>query len=114
MSENQPKICVVCGEDCSNSPRAKDKQGNYICKACADKRRGAEGGKKPAPKEEDLMTQMVRDALVDRGEPCPECSAPMSAGAVVCTRCGYNRETGKAASTRVSMLSKTKKKKGKK
>ncbi len=28
------KICVVCGQDCANTPRMKDTHGRYYCKAC--------------------------------------------------------------------------------
>lgn len=28
------KICVVCGQDCSDRPRVKDAQGRYACKTC--------------------------------------------------------------------------------
>src|SRR5437867_10526512 len=31
------KICVACGEDCSNRPRTKDAKGRYFCKPCYEK-----------------------------------------------------------------------------
>jgi hypothetical protein len=30
------KICVRCGEDCSNKARVKDKSGRYMCQPCLD------------------------------------------------------------------------------
>ncbi|MBM4108650.1 MAG: hypothetical protein FJ255_07530 [Phycisphaerae bacterium] len=34
----QAKICSRCGEDCSNKPRQKDRQGRYVCADCASTR----------------------------------------------------------------------------
>ena len=31
------KICVHCGEDCSDKPRVKDSHENYYCKTCHEK-----------------------------------------------------------------------------
>lgn len=28
------KVCVHCGEDCSEKPRVKDSHNNYYCKTC--------------------------------------------------------------------------------
>lgn len=34
MSATAPKICVVCGHDCSAKPRVKDHSGRYYCAEC--------------------------------------------------------------------------------
>lgn len=31
------KVCIACGQDCSNKPRSKDAQGRYTCKDCIDR-----------------------------------------------------------------------------
>ncbi len=31
------KVCVHCGEDCSEKPRIKDSHDNYYCKTCHEK-----------------------------------------------------------------------------
>ncbi|MEM9065123.1 MAG: hypothetical protein AAGB51_06490 [Planctomycetota bacterium] len=37
--EPDPKICVVCGEDCSDRPRLKNSSGRYACRSCISLRR---------------------------------------------------------------------------
>lgn len=110
------KICVVCGQDCSNRPRTKDSRGRYICGECAKKARSAKQPgvqKRKPPPAGDLMEELVAEAVAKQGDPCPECGQIMPAGAILCTRCGYNVQTGKSASTRVVRL-KEQKRKGKK
>lgn len=53
MSAHPPsveKICRICGEDCSNRPRTKDRKGRYYCRECykqASQRRAAAKAKQP-------------------------------------------------------------------
>ena len=47
-----PKICVICGEDCSNRPRTKDARGRYYCMACYEQQRQKQQAvQAPAPVE---------------------------------------------------------------
>jgi hypothetical protein len=110
-------MCIACGQDCSNKPRTKDGSGKYTCKECFDKaaaKRAAapppQAAPKPAPKlsrpaapiaaapgEDDVMAALLKDsAPTALTETCPSCGSGMTAGAVVCTICGYNKETGRA------------------
>jgi len=37
----EPKVCIVCGEDCSDRPRLKNSKGRYACRACIGAKREA-------------------------------------------------------------------------
>jgi len=89
------KICVVCGEDCSQRQRVRDAQGRYTCKECVEKRAAAKPAAVAAPAGVDAAM-----AGFDF-EPCPGCSAPLAAKAGVCMTCGYNKATGKQIKTKV-------------
>ncbi len=119
--EQRPgKVCVVCGQDCSGGPRVKDPHGRYFCRECYEraarrkKRREAEMAAVAPPPEEPLEAELIPEdedaGLGLFGElssaeggaavatvqeiPCPSCRHPMPAGAVLCMRCGYNRQLG--------------------
>lgn len=75
--------------------------------APAAKGRPAPAGKKPAPAKKSGEAQEAPgssgglDELFDQegiraieGTPCPSCGHPMKPGAVLCTQCGYNTQTG--------------------
>ena len=36
-ASSSEKVCVHCGEDCSDKPRVKDSHENYYCKTCHEK-----------------------------------------------------------------------------
>ena len=36
-ASSSEKVCVHCGEDCSDKPRVKDSHDNYYCKTCHEK-----------------------------------------------------------------------------
>ena len=36
-TSSSSKVCVHCGEDCSEKPRVKDSHDNYYCKTCHEK-----------------------------------------------------------------------------
>jgi hypothetical protein len=106
------KICVKCGTDCSNKPRTKDPQGRYTCKACFDalaaKAAAAKAAPKPKPAdpipiaEPDDAAVMARllESSPSLTEMCPSCGSGMPVGAVVCTICGYDKNTGRTATAR--------------
>lgn len=103
------KICVKCGIDVSGSPRSKDKQGRYWCKQCFERAKAAVEQKKAAaqpaaPAQPDVMNLLVDEAVSQMGEPCPQCGNPMKPGALICTNCGHNPQTGKGAKTRVETI----------
>ncbi|MGD2111470.1 MAG: hypothetical protein PVI86_19000 [Phycisphaerae bacterium] len=35
--ESAGKTCRICGRDCSDRPRMKDKKGHYFCRECFDR-----------------------------------------------------------------------------
>lgn len=96
------KICIKCAQDCSTKPRTKDSQGRYTCKACAD---AAPAPKRPAspkpaaaiPADDDaaMMAALMADSPADLTENCPSCGSGLVPGSVLCTICGYNKETGR-------------------
>lgn len=114
MSEHaaeSKKQCAGCGEDVTSKPRVKDAKGNYFCKACAAKKQAelskkvgtsagagaaAAGGGDP-----DVMAKLIDDSLAKGANSCPACRRPWKAGAVVCTHCGFNKETGQMVGTQI-------------
>ena len=55
------------------------------------------------------MADLLSKSKMANATPCPGCKSYMPEGTVVCTHCGYNLQTGKAASTRVYEAPKDKK-----
>lgn len=96
--ESPAKICVVCGEDCSQRQRVRDAQGKYTCKDCVEKRAAA----KPAAAAPRTALAEVDAAMAGFDfEPCPGCGAPLAGKANICMTCGYNKTTGKQIKTKV-------------
>ena len=113
MTTDQPgKVCVLCGEDCSQRPRVKDRRGRYYCRPCYDKAKEAVDARKaleetppdpelraepepepelePVPDPEAWMVPLEGEAAPAVG--CPACGRRMDKGAVICTNCGYTRD----------------------
>lgn len=94
------KICIRCGQDCSAKPRTKDTQGRYACKACADAATRPKAAAAPVPAETDpdadLMAALMAQTKPDITESCPSCGSGLAPGAVICTICGYNKQSGKS------------------
>lgn len=116
MPATQPtKVCVVCGVDVAAKPRVKDAQGRYVCKGeCEAKLASkAPATAKPTLKSspaagtttslgaDDIMGSLLSASPVLSGKPCAACGSAMKAGAVVCTNCGTNVETGKKLKTAI-------------
>ena len=122
-AESAGKICMVCGKDVTGQPRVKDASGRYLCAgecqqkalAAAKAREAARAAKPPAapssaaaktaappPMEPGgLMGQLIADSPMLKSATCESCGNPMPGGAVLCTRCGFNTQTGKALKTAV-------------
>lgn len=114
-SETKTRICQACGQDCTGQPRIKDSKGRYLHKACyekarakAERRKPVEVAARPAPEPDDLYALdgaglgLGDDLLADipeaaGGPACPDCGSPSKSGAVLCTICGHNFQTGKSA-----------------
>lgn len=113
-----PKICTVCGQDCSNKPRTKDAQGRYVCKECMQRAQSAQLAKQDAAKpkaagaagaaagaaaagdqgDNAFLLDIVEAPKVREGQkPCPACGKGINEGAVLCTSCGFNLKTGERA-----------------
>lgn len=108
---------MLCGEDVTGKPRTKDAQGRYACKACLDARSKSRSASAAAPKpaarpaqhsstaptsgEDALLANLIDQATANQGPPCEACGTVMAKGAVVCARCGHNRQTGRAIRTTV-------------
>ncbi|MCZ6835082.1 MAG: hypothetical protein O7G85_04845 [Planctomycetota bacterium] len=126
---NIVKLCVICGEDCSQSPRTKDKKGQYYHQSCYDDAREKQAATQAQDVEpssleieessmfESDSMNMLDDLLPDptassEGNSCPGCSQPVAPGAVVCMNCGHNLQSGIAASTKVLKPKKERKPRG--
>ncbi|MBL9030590.1 MAG: zinc ribbon domain-containing protein [Phycisphaerae bacterium] len=103
------KVCVVCGQDCSNRPRMRDPNGRYTCRSCLDasaKKAApkASGPKAPAPVEdlagiiglEDGPAQPVAAPTI-----CPGCQSSVPHGSRLCVQCGRNLLSGGVVRTAV-------------
>ena len=105
------KLCIVCGEDCAQRDRVKNRQGQYICKPCYDKaksKKAAVSGKpvktavKSGPRPSFDLSVMQELADQERTAPaldvvasiCPSCRQPRERWAPICPSCGYNMQTG--------------------
>ena len=105
------KNCIVCGVDCAQRDRVKNRQGQYICKPCYDeaKRKKAAAGASPAktvsknsirPSFDLSVMQELADqertapALDVVASICPSCRQPRERWAPICPSCGYNMQTG--------------------
>ncbi len=109
------KICGICGEDCSDRPRVKDRHGRYYCKGCASERArthddaapgvaaGAAGGAVGAAAAAALPDDPDTFEL-DNTEPtrnCPMCFRSMPRDAKICVSCGYDPAKGIQSSTKI-------------
>ena len=100
------KMCVVCGTDVSGKPRVKDDRGRYTCQGSCQakfaKMVEAKAPSAPPPVvDSSFMDHLVSASPMMNVTNCPSCNSPMPGGGVLCTRCGFNTQTGKAVKTRV-------------
>ena len=56
----------------------------------------------------DVLGDLIDEALVSMGTTCPECRNPMGKDGSVCVKCGFNLETGKRMGTKVVAFRKPK------
>ncbi len=99
------KICIVCGEDCSTRPRVKNPRGEYACRVCADTAasKGVVSPQSPSGGgEDDLLADLIGDAVDHMGDACPTCGVVLPQDAVICTHCGLNIQVGKQIKTRIT------------
>lgn len=109
-AQPKAKICVRCRRDCSTRPRLKDAAGRYICQECLDREQAAKAaagpppGGAPEPAEPEIIplegeATGIAVAGAAGARECPNCTMFLSAGAVICSRCGFNTSTGKVFGT---------------
>ncbi|MBK7404745.1 MAG: hypothetical protein IPJ41_08950 [Phycisphaerales bacterium] len=103
MSDPAP-TCSVCGLSCEDRPFAKDAKGRVICRECLDAKKAQRAG--PEGGGSDLMSGLLAKSKMAKATPCPNCKSYMPEGTVVCAACGFNTQTGKASTTRVSVVKK--------
>lgn len=106
--EAAEKSCCKCAVDVSKVKRHKDAKGRYWCEPCfaqAAMAAKAKGERAEAPAgavaASSATPAWLAGSLAVEGKRCVSCSAPMPKDGVICTLCGHNLETGKAATTRV-------------
>lgn len=118
------KVCVVCREDCSNRPRAKDSQGRYVCGTCLEERkarkaqqaaqpatqpaRKPERSSQPNPQPDPMVAALIGD-IPDPTAPenqCPNCAKLIQPGSAICMNCGFNIASGKKIRTQVAKAQK--------
>jgi hypothetical protein len=113
MGENPTeatKACAACGADVTAAPRVKDAKGRYFCRECAAKKQaalakkvsGTAGAAAPAAAgDPDIMSKLVDDSIAKGAVSCPACRRPWKEGAVICTGCGFNKQTGQVVGTQI-------------
>lgn len=117
MAQGRPqKICMVCGEDCSNRPRTKDPKGRYYCKPCFElarrryQKKAAARARSRAPAPPDAHGQpyvLTEPAPESKQAPvpsrpsaaCPSCGRPLPPNTKICVNCGVNVATGRSIVT---------------
>lgn len=113
------KICVACGEDCSNKPRTKDAKGRYYCQGCYERAKqrfaadrkasvaaapaplgldGLVGGSRPSSLLDQLVEALPPPQASDH---CSNCGYANPAGTVICTHCGFNAQTRRIVKPKV-------------
>lgn len=109
MSEGSTEtlVCAVCKRPCADKPHAKDAKGRVICRECLDKQMAARSATNTGGA--GVMADLLSKSKMANATPCPNCKSYMPAGTIICTHCGYNTDTGKAANTRVIAAPKEKK-----
>lgn len=122
-TESSNKVCVVCGKDVSGKPRVKDAQGRYTCagdcqathaanlkKAAQERPKGGTTPSRsasvpmasvPLSDEGSMLSDLISQSPMLKAGKCEQCGSIMPQGGVVCTRCGFNTQTGKNLKTAV-------------
>jgi hypothetical protein len=106
------KVCGSCGADVTSAPRVKDAKGNYFCRECAAKKQaelskkvnksaGAPAAGAPLGGDPDIMAKLVADSVTQGANACPACRRPWKEGAVICTGCGFSKQTGHMVGTQI-------------
>ncbi len=118
-TDSPSKVCVVCGESVAGKPRVKDAAGRYTCAgACHDQhvaavkaaaRAKSESRAAPAPSpgtipvgdERSVLSDLISQSPMLKAGKCEQCGGVIPQGGVICTRCGFNSQTGKNLRTAV-------------
>lgn len=104
------KICVICGQDCSDRPRTRDMRGRLYCKTCYEQAREQQRLSKahpppisvaPPTKSDDIALEPLparspQRVMVTREQSasCPACGKTIATGATICMSCGFDTRTG--------------------
>lgn len=98
------KICIYCGQDCSDRPRVRDPRNRYACRECAEhaSKDWSRQGPLAATADPDLVFD-VEPAPADTAEPlrCAVCLKQIVTGSSICTRCNYDPAVGLTEDTLV-------------
>lgn len=121
MPDASGKICIRCGEDCSNKQRSKNAEGNYICADCLAKIKARQPAPPPLPgtkpvagpgpavaqprsaarggEDQGVLGKLIDESVEMHKHGCPNCHAPMKPTQILCVKCGFNKERGKQLQT---------------
>lgn len=98
------KLCIKCGQDCSNRARSKDSLGRYVCQSCIDTAKdiaaAARSTAPPLPSQrpaDDLPLGVEFEDTTPRTKPCVNCGERAPKSALLCSSCGFDFATGKVA-----------------
>ena len=104
------RACAICRRSCEGQPRIKDKKGRYFHRECFAKAKAKLKAKKaaqapaakqkaqpPTPTAFDDPTPSEASpvpAIPVASPSCPNCGAINPPDKILCTTCGFNRQTG--------------------
>ncbi len=99
-----PKICIYCGQDCSDRPRVRDPRNRYACRECAQ--RASKDWNRQGPLAQTPDPDLVFDIeplQEETAKPvhCAVCLRPIVTGNSICPRCNYDPAVGLTESTLV-------------
>lgn len=94
------KVCVNCGQDCSNRARSKDTQGRYVCQPCIEAAKASASTARPPvqsphPLADDLPIAVEPDDRTPKTKSCVNCGATVAKAALECSSCGFDFAAGK-------------------
>jgi transcription elongation factor Elf1 len=104
VTEDMPDINFDCPHCSQNLEAPEDMAGDTLaCPACGQDITVpvADVAVEEAPKPLRVIPAVAPVADAPGAGACPQCKAPLAAGAVICINCGFNLKTGRKIDTSV-------------
>ena len=98
------KICIYCGQDCSDRPRVRDRDNRYACRACAAREAKKWESQGPLADHVDASIVLAPEPELKAevvGVDCPVCLRESRPPETRCERCNYDSKVGLTEETLV-------------